>query len=169
MILREIQIGDEVEALRANEELEADDFHFLLMYEPGMNWSEFIRIHEDFRNGLVPEGKVAASFLFAVDNDEIVGRVSIRHSLNDFLFNYGGHIGYAVRPQFRKKGYATEILRQALEYCRGLGLEKVLVTCNDSNEPSAKTIEKCGGKLENKVIEQIESGERLVRRYWIDL
>lgn len=169
MILREIQIGDEFEALRAHEELTADDFQFLLKYEPGMNWTEFIRIQEDFKNGLVPEGKVAASFLFAVDDGEIVGRVSIRHSLNDFLFNYGGHIGYAVRPQFRKKGYATEILKQALEYCRGFGLEKALVTCNDSNEPSAKTIEKCGGKLENKVIEQLESGERLVRRYWIDL
>jgi predicted acetyltransferase len=169
MILREIQIGDEVEALRAHEELSADDFRFLLMYEPGMNWTEFIRIHEDFRNGLAPEGMVTANFLLAEDHGEIVGRVSIRHSLNDFLFNYGGHIGYAVRPQFRRKGYATEILKQALEFCRGLGLEKVLVTCNDSNEPSAKTIEKCGGRLENKVTEQLESGERLVRRYWIDL
>ena len=169
MILREIQIGDEVEALRANEELNADNIRFPLMYEPGMVWTEYIKILEDFGKGITPEGMVTANFLLAVDDGEIVGRVSIRHSLNDFLFNYGGHIGYAVRPQFRRKGYATEILKQALEFCRGLGLEKALITCNDTNVPSAKTIEKCGGKLENKVIEQIESGERLVRRYWIDL
>ena len=169
MILREIQLEDEPVALLANEELKEDNFTFLLMYKPGLKWEDFMKLHEDTKNGLVDDGKVAATFLFAVDNGEIVGRVSIRHALNDFLFNYGGHIGYAVRPKFRRNGYATEILRQALEYCRGLGLEKVLVTCNDTNEPSAKTIEKCGGKLENKVIEQIESGERLVRRYWIDL
>lgn len=169
MILRDIQIGDEIEALRAEEELKADDFGFLLLYESGMVWSDYIKIQEEYKNGFVPEGKVASTFLFAEDKGELVGRVSIRHSLNDWLLNFGGHIGYAVRPQFRKQGYATEILTQSLEYCRGLGLEKVLVTCNDSNEPSAKTIEKCGGKLENKVLEQIENGERLVRRYWIDL
>ena len=169
MILRELQIEDEIEALRANEELKADDFGFLLMYEPGMSWSDFIKLHEDFKNGPAPEGKVNASFLLAVDDGEIVGRVSIRHSLNEWLLNFGGNIGYAVRPQFRKKGYATQILNQALEYCRGLGLDRALVTCNDSNEASSKTIEKCGGVLENKALEQIEGGERLVRRYWIDL
>jgi predicted acetyltransferase len=169
MILREIQLGDEIEALRAHEELKADDFQFLLFYESGMNWADFIKIHDDYKNKPASEGKVNSSFLFAVDEDQIIGRASIRHSLNDWLLNYGGHIGYAVRPGFRQKGYATEILKQSLEYCRQLGLDRALVTCNDNNEASARTIEKCGGVLENKILEKIETGERLVRRYWIDL
>ena len=169
MILREVELGDEAEALRAQEELLTDKFTFLLQYEEGMYWADFIKIHQEYKEGRVPEGRVPASFLLAVDEGQIVGRVSIRHDLNDFLFNFGGHIGYGVRPQFRRMGYATEILKQALDYCRQLALAKVLVTCNDQNEPSAKTIEKCGGKLENKALEKNEEGERLVRRYWIDL
>lgn len=170
MILREVEMGDEEQARIAHEELKADDFNFLLQLEDGMSWSDFIQVHKDFKEGKnLTDGRVAATYFLAVEGDQIVGRVSIRHSLNDWLLNYGGNIGYGVRPEFRKRGYATEILKQSLEYCRGLGLERVLVTCNDSNEASSKTIEKCGGVLENKVLEQIEGGERLVRRYWIAL
>lgn len=169
MILREIQITDESEAIKAHEELKADDFTFLLQFEDGMPWQDFISIHDRYGRGEVPEGMVPSNFLFAEADGELVGRASIRHGLNDFLFNYAGHIGYAVRPGYRNKGYATEILRQSLDVCASVGLEKVLVTCNDLNKYSAKVIEKCGGILENKVTELIEGGERLVRRYWITL
>jgi predicted acetyltransferase len=170
MILREIRINDEDDALKAHEELKADDFAFLLQYEDGMPWQDFINLHDQYKRGKVPEGRVPATFLFAESDGEIVGRVSIRHDLNDFLFNYGGHVGYAVRPQFRGKGIATEILRQSLKICSDLGLKKVLVTCNDQNLYSAKTIENCGGVLENKVLNDPEEAEgALVRRYWITL
>ena len=170
MILREVQISDETDALKAHEELKADDFAFLLQYEDGMPWQDFISIHEQYKRGDVPEGRVPATFLFAESDGEIVGRVSIRHDLNDFLFNYGGHVGYAVRPQFRGKGIATEMLRQSLKICSDLGLKKVLVTCNDQNLYSAKTIENCGGVLENKVLNDPEEADgALVRRYWITL
>jgi predicted acetyltransferase len=133
MILREIRINDEGDALKAHEELKADDFAFLLQYEDGMPWQDFINLHDQYKRGEIPEGRVPATFLFAESDGEIVGR--------------GGHVGYAVRPQFRGKGNATEILRQSLKICSDLGLKKVLVTCNDQNLYSAKTIENCGGVL----------------------
>jgi predicted acetyltransferase len=79
------------------------------------------------------------------------------------LFNYGGHIGYGVRPEFRRRGYATEILRQSLGYIRELGVADVLMTCLDENVGSATVIETCGGELENIV--DLEG--KPLRRYWI--
>jgi nicotinamidase-related amidase len=97
---------------------------------------------------------------------EIVGRTSIRHRLNDFLATEGGHIGYAVLAEHRRRGYATEILRQSLAIAAGLGIDRVLVTCDDDNTASATVIERCGGVFEDHVVGE---GGVLMRRYWIDL
>ena len=123
------------------------------------------RVH-DYANGInLPDGRVPASFLVAVVDEEIVGRISIRHTLNDFLFNFGGHIGYMVRPSFRRRGYAKEMLRQALLIARELGIESALITCNDDNLGSIRVIESQGGVLENVV----DDNGRALRRYWIDI
>ena len=109
---------------------------------------------------------VPATFLFVFDGTTVVGRVSIRHSLNPYLERFGGHIGYVVVPEYRRRGYATEILRQALQFARlQLGLERVLVTCDDDNVGSIRTIEKNGGVFENAVAG--EGGAASKRRYWI--
>src|SRR5579871_1046937 len=109
---------------------------------------------------------VPSTFLFAFVGPRIVGRISIRHRLNEFLLREGGHIGYVVVPEFRRRGYATEILRQALQIARDrCGIARVLVTCDDGNEGSRRTIEKNGGALENVIT--TPSAARL-RRYWID-
>lgn len=109
-------------------------------------------------------GWVNCSTFFAFVGDKIVGTIQIRHTLNGFLFNTGGHIGYSVVPSERGKGYAATMLGLALEKCRDMGIEKALVTCNKGNIASAKTIMKCGGILENEFVE--ESGN-IVERYWI--
>jgi predicted acetyltransferase len=105
--------------------------------------------------------------LFAFKGKRIVGRVSIRHRLNDVLLRIGGHIGYVVVPEFRRQGHATAILRLALEFAHDtLGHERVLVTCDDDNIGSIKTIQNNGG-----VLEDVVSGsdlEKPKRRYWID-
>jgi len=88
------------------------------------------------------EGFVPSSYLVAVVSGKIVGRVSIRHELNDFLRAYGGHIGYGVVPSERRKGYATEILKLALLICRALNLEKIMIRCDCDNTGSMKVIEK---------------------------
>lgn len=96
-----------------------------------------------------------------------MGRLAIRHSLNDFLLKIGGHIGYGVVPQFRRMGYAKKMLELALPIAKELGVTKVLLTCDDNNLGSIKTIEANGGQLENTVASG--DGKPLKRRYWIDL
>jgi len=115
---------------------------------------------------LVHETWVPSSIYFAVVNEKIVGIVHIRHDLNEHLLNVGGHIGYSVRPTERRKGYATEILRLALEKCRKLGIKKALVTCNSNNTGSEKVILKNGGVKEN---EFLEDNGTVVLRYWIEV
>ena len=166
LILRPLTVNDREEAIAANRELAQDNWGFLLSaFDENEPWEEFLaRVEREHLGVNLPEGKVPATFLVAEVGGEIVGRSSIRHALNDFLFAIGGHIGYGVRPAFRRKGYATEILRQSLLITDGLGITKVLVTCDDENIGSATVIESCGGELENKVS---DGDGTLKRRYWI--
>ena len=115
----------------------------------------------------LPEGWVPCSTFWLVCANRIVGTVSLRHELNDFLRDYGGHVGYSIRPSHRRKGYGTQMLRLTLEKARSLGVERALVTCDDNNIASARAIEKNGGKLADTV--KTEYVEYLVRRYWFDL
>lgn len=119
---------------------------------------------------ILPKDHVPCTFLLAFnEKNEIVGRVSIRHELNEFLSRVGGHIGYGVVPSHRCQGYATEILKESLKYIRANlpHLKEVLITCDDDNIGSIKTIEKNGGRL----IDMYEGSELRVpkRRYSIDL
>lgn len=96
------------------------------------------------------------------------GRASIRHRLDKFLMVEGGHIGYAVVPEFRRRGFATEILRQAMEFLyERTGTTRVLVTCDDDNLGSIRTIEKNRGVLENVIC--APERDTPLRRYWIVL
>jgi predicted acetyltransferase len=110
------------------------------------------------------EGYVPATTLWLVENGEYIGTASIRHTLNEHLLTMGGHIGYGIRPSKRKMGYGTKILELTLPFAKKLGIDRVLVTCDDDNIASAKIIEKNGGMLENKV----EHEGKLKRRYWIE-
>ena len=96
-----------------------------------------------------PDWVVADTFFAVRKNDgRLIGTVDIRHSIdNEFLSEYGGHIGYAVRPSERRKGYATQILKMALKHAKSIGLSRVMLGCYSDNLASIKTIEKCGGVL----------------------
>lgn len=118
---------------------------------------------ETVREGLVQ----ATTFLALCESDEaLIGFIQMRHRLNDYLTRFGGHIGYSVRRCERQKGYAKEMLRQALAYAKGLGLSRVLITCNDDNEASQRTILAHGGALEDT---SVEDDGQVVERYWIEL
>lgn len=122
----------------------------------------------NYAKGLaLPEGYVSADTFLVFDNENLVGLVNISHELNDFLLKAGGHIGYMVRPNERRKGYAKKLLKEALKYCENdLGITKVLVTCNPDNIASKKTILANGGIFESQVTTN-ELG--IINRYWITM
>lgn len=111
------------------------------------------------------KGLVKATIFFLVDDERILGAIHLRHELNDFLLNTGGHIGYGVRKSERHKGYGHKMLSLLLTKLKALDYTKVLLTCDDDNLSSSKTIEKNGGILENKIMYE----GKLNRRYWIKL
>lgn len=128
-------------------------------------WLQAVRNNsreETVREGLAP----ASNFLAVRQADgRLVGFIDIRHRLNAALYASGGHIGYSVLPCERGQGYAKEMLALALLKCREQGLRRVLVTCRKENIASARTIQSCGGILENEV----RMNRVLYQRYWIHL
>ncbi len=101
-------------------------------------------------DGRRPTGWVTATNLWYIDGDEFLGRLSIRHQLTPWLRDYGGHVGYDVKPSARRRGHATAMLQQALPWCRDLGIDPVLVTCDVDNVASRRVIEKAGGQFEDR-------------------
>ena len=125
------------------------------------DWVQFVERTK--HKETVSPGFVTAHTFFALDNDKIVGIINARHELNDYLLNLGGHIGYSVRKSERRKGYAKKMLKYSSKFLFSLGLDKILITCDKNNIVSKRTIESCGGILENEVIE----ATRTTLRYWI--
>lgn len=120
----------------------ANDFHDF------DNYLKNLDTKEETKDGWVPDTTL---FCFDRDRKIFVGAVNIRHYLNDKLLKTGGHIGDGVRPSERKKGYATAMIGLALDECKRLGINKVLICCDKNNIGSAKSIINNGGILETPV------------------
>jgi predicted acetyltransferase len=169
LTLRPLCPADRVSFLAAVEEFRSSDpeWDFAFYFDPDADFEVYVRMLASWPHGReLPRPFVPNSFLVGVVGDKIVGRLSLRHELNDFLRRIGGHIGYGVVASERRKGYATQMLRLSLPYARALGLQRVLVTCDDDNIGSMRTIENCGGVFERVV--PIEAGTSK-RHYWIAL
>ena len=102
---------------------------------------------------------MTGTYLWMVDDDEVVGRISLRHTLTPWLLEVAGHIGYAVRPTARRRGHATRALALMLPVARARGIADVLVTCDEDNFGSRAVIEANGG-----VLEDVRGGKL---RFWI--
>ncbi len=115
-----------------------------------------------------PEGLVDSDIYLAVrtGDNRIVGVIEFRHHINHPVLGlWGGHIGYCVRPAERRKGYAREMLRQTLALCRDYGVEKVMVTCDEGNIASERTILANGGVYEKTVWS--DGLSTYMKRFWI--
>ena len=134
------------------------------------NPEEYIKTCAEYEDPeKVPSHLVPATQFFFVrkSDNKLVGMIQVRHRFNDFLEKYAGHIGYSVRPSERRRGYAKEMLKMTLPFCRQIGIDKVLITCIDGNIGSEKTILANGGVYESTVHEPNENEH--LKRFWITL
>ena len=124
------------------------------------------RWHKDQISGMYINGYVPATLYFLINvKGKVLGSIHFRHKLNDRLLKSGGHIAFGVRPTERKQGYAVVMLKSLLRLIRKMEYKKVLVTCDDENDASRRTIIRCNEVFQDKLVfEGI-----LTRRYWISL
>ena len=163
------EYGDEIRAYR--QECLADSGHLhgtsgLEDFDDIHEWITKCRLKERAETVPNPDWVEADQFMLVrADDPRILGMINFRHYLSEYLAEYGGHIGYGVRPSERRKGYAKAMLALCLEECRRRGLEAALITCDADNEASRRTIRACGGIFER--ITHESDGD--LERYWITL
>ena len=134
------------------------------------NYEEWLqKLDQDLDLKNIKPGRVPAATYFSVrkKDNKVIGIINIRYELNEYLENFGGHIGYSIRFTERKKGYGREQLLLALEKCKKININKVLITCIEDNIGSEKLIKSCGGIYEDTRYSQDE--KHGFKRYWIDL
>jgi len=155
-----------------------DDFRELAAEAVAAKETPYINWDGDFEDYLkrmqvlakgedLPDGAVPSNTYFLFCAGKIIGRSELHRELNEELESIGGHIGADIRRSERNKGYGTLILKLTLEKAFEVGLKKVLITCATLNSASAKTIEKCGGRLEKQAF--YKETEELISYYWIEL
>ena len=163
-----INLINEVEKVDKDERIRYAGFSGLQKYKD--NYEDWLKEIEKYtKKETLPKEWVIGDVFFSVrkKDNKLVGIINIRHELNDYLYNYGGHIGYSILPSERRKGYGYKQLLLGLNYCRNIKINRVLITCLDYNIGSSKTIEKAGGILENIV--RNEEEDETLKRYWISL
>lgn len=162
-----IEMKEAYEAYISEWEISGERITPMASSRNGKEYRELLKIwEEEATEKAYEKGWVPSTLYFLIDEvGKIYGAVHIRHELNDYLFHVGGHAGYGIRPSERKRGYATKMLSLALPLAKQFGIAKLLVTCDKSNEASAKTIRNNGGILENEALYEGET----VQRYWINL
>lgn len=165
LVLRLPRMDDETAARQARRQ----GLNFGSWVADGQSWEGYLdRLAKDRVGVDLEPGMVGSTLLFADVGGRLVGRSLVRHRLTDALLVVGGHVGYGVLPQFRRREYATEILRQSLRFLRNLGVGQVLVTCGDDNVGSIKVIERCGGRRDPEWQTSLDGLDRVTRRYWIE-
>lgn len=136
------------------------------LFENFTDFKQWIKKEKQMHLGIhLEEGFVPGTTYLYMDGDIVIGTINIRHCLNAYLLQQGGHIGYSIHPHQRRKGYATKMLQETLQICKQWEIWPVLITCNKENIASRKTIEKCGGKLENEYYN--EKTKETILRFWI--
>jgi predicted acetyltransferase len=146
--------------------LQARDYDALSIPELESDFGTYVeKKKSESRGENLPKGYVPATTFWLVDNGEFIGVVNVRHILSESLERWFGHVGYHIRPSKRKMGYGTHALALALPKARELGINRILITCDETNIASRKIIEKNGGVFENAEPNPSTGTDKL--RFWI--
>lgn len=156
-----------IEEFRKETERKEIENRLIKRFDENSGFADFVeQLRGQAEGKYLPAGFVPSTEYWLVEDKKFIGKVNIRHRLNDNLLKTGGHIGYAIRPSERKKGYGTKILKLALPKAKKLGIKKALITCDEDNIGSRKIIEANGGIFENTMT----TNEGIIkRRYWITI
>lgn len=166
LILPTIELQDEFAQFAAEYRAAGEDRYDLIEKQFGGNFAAYVQSLHDFSNGigLAPELVPQTTYWLAQDG-RILGASRLRHGLSPLLIDWGGHIGYDIRPSERRKGYGTLLLRLMLGKARERGLDRVMLTCDATNIGSIGVICNNGGALDQEY--HLERVGVRVRRYWI--
>lgn len=167
LIVRMLGEQDESAFLSAVTDWEGEELSWLTFdWDPTMSHQDHLKILMNHHKGInLPSDFVASTMLYGFVGNQIIGRVHLRHTLNDNLLKRGGHMGYAVSPRFRGKGLGLGLAQAGLLYLKeNLKVKDVLITCDEKNAPSIKIIETLGAKYENTVP---DAKGVPTRRYWV--
>ncbi len=166
VVYRAPELSDETAFEEAQQVMALEDFVFAFNYKPGQSFAGWLERTEAQRRGHGPgQETIAATFEVITVGGKIAGRLSVRHWLNGRLLQRGGHIGYCVLPEFRKRGFGKRLIRRGLQITAELGIADVLVTCDEVNIASRRIIEGAGGVFESSDA-NTDFGVP-TRRYWI--
>lgn len=170
LIAREFKKEDKVKLLTMIEEINNFDGNFegLINISKIINYDTFLESLEKNKHQELIKPEYSPQTTYGVFDDEnLIGGFNLRHTLKGDLINYGGNIGFLIRPSERKKGYGVTMLSLALEKAREIGLDKVLISCRNDNIGSAKIIEKNGVIYDSNYYD--EKLKKMYKRYWVDL
>lgn len=167
LLLRPLTESDEFAFIQGAKLWAQDELSWYAFdWRPGLPFAEYLERLQKNAAGLeLPEGFVPNTMLYGFVDGQIVGRLHVRHRLSEALKRRGGHVGYAVAPSFRSRGYAQSMLMLAIPICARLGISDIMLTCGDENATSCRVIEACGGRLTERFFD--ESDRVWVRRYSI--
>lgn len=168
LVLRKLGPQDEKTFMEAHNELRNEEIKLIVEqhYNEEMSFADLLQNLKDQENGVnMPEGFVPSTYYFGFVGNKLVGRIMVRHELNEMLRTYFGHVGYVVVPSERRKGYGMDLLRKVLPHAKEMHLDSVLVTCLDDNTISKKMIENAGGVFEKHTY--IGEDKKPVALYWI--
>lgn len=157
-----------LEALREYHAEDLPNYRGLSYEALAKDFASFVdQLHREANGEGLPDGFVPHTVFWLVEGDHYLGRVDLRHELNDFLHREAGHIGYDIRPSERRKGYGKLALELGLQKAKEMGLENVLITCDVDNIGSNKIIKSNGGVLENTI--ELGDGKSPKNRYWFSV
>lgn len=148
--LRELDLKEPDEIYRMIEEIGEGQNGFIngLLSTTKKEFQEkLIRNFEMSRGINLAEGVVPQTIYWFYAGRVPVGYGKLRHRLNERLLEYGGHIGYIIRPTERNKRYGTVALRELVKEAALKGINEILLTCNEDNIVSRKIIESNHGVL----------------------